>query len=139
MSRIQGVGQAVQLGHLLEWRQQAEADNIEQCHCTAGDVIDAVTADHILDYLRFHGMPGKCLAQRQVHGLDVQQPRNFLHLREIQLAIAGNQFCDERRRDPWWLAVCWRRCVLGNCVMRHDQDKYAFIQSCPAENVVLAQ
>ena len=51
LRRVQRIGQAVELHHLLERRQQAEADDVEQRDAAIRHVTDAVALDHLLDEL----------------------------------------------------------------------------------------
>ena len=139
MRRIQRIREAVELRHLLKRRQQAETDDVEQRHGTTGDVIYSIAPDHLLDDLVLDGVAGQRLSQRQHHRLDLEQPRDFLHLLKGQLPLSGNQLGNEPRGDPRGTGVPTGRRVFCDRIVRDNEDHDAVVEWCPAENVVLSQ
>ena len=137
--RVQGIGEAVQLGHLLEGRQKAEADDVEQRHGPACDVIDPVATNHLLDDLRLDVAAAQRLAERNVDGLHVEKACDFLHLDEVELPVAGDQFGDETRRYAGRIVAGLRRRVLGDRVVRNDERENSLVERCPGKDVVLAE
>ncbi len=139
MRRVQRIRQAVQLRHLLEWRQQTETHNIEQRHGPARHVVNAVFSDHLFDDLGLDRGSRKRFAQRYVDRLDFQQARDFLHLGNGQLPIARNQLGDEARRNAR-CHIVRRDCrVFRNRVVRDDEDQDALVELGPAKDTVLAE
>ena len=70
---------------MLERRQQAEADDVEESNGAAGYKIDAISLDHLLDNLGLDGVARQGLPESDVDRLHVEQARYFLHLRKCEL------------------------------------------------------
>ncbi len=142
--RIQRVRQAIDLGHLLEWAQQREADDVEQCDGTARDIGDAVAPDQAIYDLGFIVGQRQWLPQAHVHRLGIQQLGCVGELTGRETPGAGQHAHDERvgvgRR-----ARILRRCaggrdrVVGDRVVMHDQQRDAVRGRRPAENEILAE